>query len=196
MNELDVKFLENYKRFEKILSDMFFCEHGVSEYISVMEAKEKDYPSYCSKVSCWKEDYKNLKHLRWLRNQITHNVDDKGGFCNTDDLIMLNNLYNKIMHQEDALAILLKLQNASKGNKNNSSSKKQNLITDEDYNYKKTKQQTAIAVIIAGLLVIFALLYILFEILNISSSALVEIKPLEFTKSIYFYLNLENIPIL
>lgn len=177
MNDLDVKFLEIYKRFEKVLSDMFFCEHGVSEYISVMETKEKDYPIYCSKISCWKEDYKNLKHLRWLRNQITHNVDDKGGFCNTNDLIMLNNLYNKILHQEDALALLLKLQIKSKNNKKNSTNQEKNFITNEEYNYKKTKQQTAIAVIIAGLLVIFALLYILFEILNISSSALVEIKP-------------------
>lgn len=177
MNELDIKFLEMYKKFEKILSDMFFCEHGVSEYISVMEAKEKDYPAYCVKVYCWKEDYKNIKHLRWLRNQIVHNVETKGGFCNSDDLIMLNNFYNKIMHQEDALAVLLKLQNAEI--KTNNSTNNKNTFNGKD-DYKKTKQQTAVAVIIAAVLVLFALIFIFFEIVKISSSTLVSITPLNF----------------
>ncbi len=189
MNELDIKFLEIYKRFEKVLSDMFFCEHGVSEYISLMEAKEQDYPVYCSKISCWKEDYKNLKHLRWLRNQIVHNVETKDGFCNSDDLIMLNNFYNKIMHQEDALAVLLKLQNDAK-EKHNSNNNENYLNTNNDL--KKTKTQTIIAVIVAAILVLFSVFFIIFEILKISTSNIVSINTL--SQTIIHLIN--NIPIL
>lgn len=124
MKDLDVKFLDTYKSFEKILSDMYSCQHGVSEYISIMEEKERSCNCDCMRVECWKADYKSLKHLRWLRNQITHSIDCADGFCEYNDLIVLNDFYDRILHQQDALSILAKHQksfipNLNKSDKNN-----------------------------------------------------------------------------
>lgn len=164
MKELDVKFLDTYKRFEKILSDMYSCQHGVSEYISIMEEKERSCYSVCMRVDCWKSDYKSLKHLRWLRNQITHSVDCIDGFCEYNDLVILNDFYDRILHQKDALSILAKyqkayLQNQNKSGKNNYHIPNANTCDNQN---RQNKNDYKSIILFAILLVVFLLLLFVF----------------------------------
>ena len=61
-------FIESYKHLEKLCGDMLQTQHGISAYIDDMENTPKG--SYL--VQGWDEDFKRLKHYRWIRNQIAH----------------------------------------------------------------------------------------------------------------------------
>lgn len=104
MQTLDMTFFEEFKRLENICNDKFSCKSGVTEYITQMEqAAEKGRVA----VSSWDGDYKTLKHLRWLRNQIAHSADE-GLFCKQEDLTQLRKFHKRILSQEDPLALLTK----------------------------------------------------------------------------------------
>ena len=108
MQTLDMTFFEEFKRLENICNDKFSCKSGVTEYITQMEqAAEKGRVA----VSSWDGDYKTLKHLRWLRNQIAHSADD-GLFCKQEDLTQLRKFHKRILSQEDPLALLTKAAKA------------------------------------------------------------------------------------
>lgn len=64
-------FIDSYKHLEKLCGDMFSDIHGVSTYIDEMINKHRG--SYL--VRGWDEDLKQLKHYRWVRNQIAHEPD-------------------------------------------------------------------------------------------------------------------------
>ena len=72
MHSLDNAFFEEYKRLNKLCSDMYSCQNGLSEYIADMEDKSRQGQF---QVSSWDADYKTLKHVRWIRNQIAHDPD-------------------------------------------------------------------------------------------------------------------------
>lgn len=102
MQELDNIFFEEYKRLDNICKDMFLSSNGVSEYITQMELSAH---LGRIRVQGWDEDYKMLKHLRWVRNQIAHN---SGSFSTEKDLADLRSFYNRIFNLQDPLAVLRK----------------------------------------------------------------------------------------
>lgn len=104
MIELNVKFQEQYKRLDALCKDIFSSKDGVSEYINEMENTEYQFSRY---VYDWQDIYKQLKHLRWIRNRLAHEV---GAFnddlCNENDLKWLTNFYNSILNRTDPIAIV------------------------------------------------------------------------------------------
>ena len=62
-------------------------------------------------VKDWENEYSNLKHVRWIRNQLAHEV----GTLNSDiveenDILFLSNFYNNIINANDALSVLRKIK--------------------------------------------------------------------------------------
>ena len=104
MQTLDMTFFEEFKRLESICNDMFSCKSGVTEYINQME-QTADKGRIV--VPGWDADYKALKHLRWLRNQIAHDAD-VAGLCKQEELTQLRKFYKRILTQQDPLAMLQK----------------------------------------------------------------------------------------
>lgn len=104
MLELNVEFQELYKQLDSICRDIFSSKDGVTEYINEMENTEYQFRRY---VYGWDEAYKQLKHLRWIRNRLSHEV---GSFhcdiCTTDDLKALTEFYKSILNRSDPLAIV------------------------------------------------------------------------------------------
>ena len=97
-------FFEEFKRLESICNDMFSCKSGVTEYITHMEeAAEKGRTA----VSGWDADYKTLKHLRWVRNQIAHN-ENTDSVATQEDLTQLQKFHKRILSQTDPLCMLTK----------------------------------------------------------------------------------------
>ena len=72
MNSQDNNFFESYKRLDRLCGDILNCKNGISEYIQQMEQTEQSG----FKVANWTEDYKMLKHVRLVRNQIAHDTSN------------------------------------------------------------------------------------------------------------------------
>lgn len=100
----DNDFFEAYKRLDKLCSEMYSCQNGVSEYIAQME--RLTYKGQY-RVSSWNNDYKMLKHVRWVRNQIAH---DSGSFqiSEPDDLDFAQDFRSRIFSGNDPLTLLRK----------------------------------------------------------------------------------------
>ena len=97
MTDIEVRFLEEYKRAEALCQEYY--GDGVSAYIARME--ETPY-EVGSRVSSWEEDFKTLKRLRWLRNRITH--DEGISECNAGDLYDIRDFRSRLMTDRDPIA--------------------------------------------------------------------------------------------
>lgn len=154
MTKLEIEFLEEYKRLDKLCQDMLSSLSGVSEYINRMESFYKDGSYY---IDDWNESYKTLKHLRWLRNNIVHNVDESD--CSLEELETLKYFYRDILMQEDPLARLYK------NNKSLEKNKKRLNKVDEDkvVDNKIENKQEINFLLFVGLIIIFICLIIFYN---------------------------------
>lgn len=102
-----MSFIDSYKRLDKLCSEMYGDIHGLSTYIDEMIGK----PDGSYYVSGWNEDLKQLKHYRWVRNQIVHEPGcTEENMCAPGDMQWLDNFYSRIMSTNDPLALYRKLR--------------------------------------------------------------------------------------
>ena len=64
-------FIESYKHLEKLCGEVLNDDRRISAYIDEMINTPRG--SYL--VKGWDDDLKQLKHYRWVRNQIAHEPD-------------------------------------------------------------------------------------------------------------------------
>ncbi len=96
-----MSFMYNYKRLEQLCNDLLNDDRGVSAYIDRMS----DNPGGTRFVKGWRDDLKQLKHYRWIRNQIAHEpICSEAEMCDSDDIEWIVNFYNRIINQNDPLA--------------------------------------------------------------------------------------------
>lgn len=102
-----MSFIDSYKRLEKLCSEMYSDTHGLSTYIDEMIGK----PNGSYYVSGWNEDLNQLKHYRWIRNQIVHEPGcTEENMCEPGDMQWLDNFYSRIMSTNDPLALYRKVR--------------------------------------------------------------------------------------
>ena len=100
-----MRFLDEYKRLDRICADMYSCRNGVSEYLTQMEqTTDRDQ----NLIASWDSDYRTLKRLRWLRNCITH--DTASTECSENDLENLLSFHNRILNRQDPLSVIYKIK--------------------------------------------------------------------------------------
>ena len=109
MTATDNAFFEEYKRLDRICSDMYSASGGVSQYILDMENHSSDGVRL---VDGWEQIYGVLKHLRWIRNRIAHEASESSISCD-QDLKMLREITSSILRQCDPLALLYAKKNFS-----------------------------------------------------------------------------------
>lgn len=98
-------FIEAYKRLEKLCGEILDDDRRISAYIDEM----RNTPRGARFVSGWNEDLKQLKHYRWVRNQIAHDPGcSEENMCDDDDTQWIVDFYARIMNQTDPLAIYRK----------------------------------------------------------------------------------------
>lgn len=105
MLELDMELLDEFKWVDAICRDMFTSQHGVSEYINRMEQTS---PHMQCSIPSWDNDYRMLKRICWLRNQVAHTVAVTD--CTVGDVEYLRNFHDRLLVQQDPLAILEKVK--------------------------------------------------------------------------------------
>lgn len=95
-------FIDSYKHLEKLCGEVLNDDRRVSAYIDEM----LDTPRGSYYVSTWDEDLRNLKHFRWVRNQISHEPGcTEQNMCNPEDELWLDEFYSRIMNQTDPLTL-------------------------------------------------------------------------------------------
>ncbi len=100
MRELNIEFQEQYKQLDRLCREMYSSGEGVSAYIQDME--RTPYHERCT-VYNWDSIYKELKHIRWMRNQLAHDISIDSDFCKQSDIDWLNNFYESIFVGNDPL---------------------------------------------------------------------------------------------
>ncbi len=65
MRDLNIDFMDLYKRTDRFIKDAYSSSECVSEYIRLMEVS---FNRGSANIRSWKSDYDNLKHIRWIRN--------------------------------------------------------------------------------------------------------------------------------
>ena len=107
VQKFDRELFEEFKRVDAICRDMFSSQRGVSEYIEQME---RDFTYGKQRIPSWERDYRSLKRVRWLRNQIAHEMTATD--CTADDVEYLKNFHDRILRQKDPLAVLRRTRGA------------------------------------------------------------------------------------
>lgn len=98
-------FMTSYKQLEKLCGEIFEDDRKISAYIDEMV----NTPRGSFYVSGWNDDLKQLKHYRWVRNQIVHDPQcSEENMCEPQDALWLDNFYARIMNQTDPLALYAK----------------------------------------------------------------------------------------
>ena len=147
-------FMESYKHLDNLCKDMNGI--GVTGYIKDMEQMQNG--SFY--VAGWKKDYLQLKHYRYIRNQIAHeNYADESNMCSAGDTVWLDEFYRRIMEQTDPLALCYKetgFRSSSKFTKTKDSPATQYVLSSEQP--RQTKKNPKICLMLLLIAVVFIVL--------------------------------------
>lgn len=102
MRTTDQVFFETYKRLDRLCSDAFSCQNGVSAYIDEMN---RCSPRGGRLVPGWERDFSTLKSLRHLRNRMAHELNTDG-LCTEADIAEAEAFHARILSGDDPLARL------------------------------------------------------------------------------------------
>ncbi len=137
MREMNMNFLEEYKSADNFIKDAFKSTDGITEYIRRMEtANDRGIRA----VATWRDDYRSLKHVRWVRNQLVHEVGYDSDICELNDLRFVKQFRTKLMKCEDPLALLEKYERAAR--KRTSSGQRTGTQKQTGSRTKKTNKKT------------------------------------------------------
>ena len=157
-----MSFIESYKHLDKICREMFETQYGVSAYIEEM----LNNPHGSFLVRGWENDLKQLKHYRWIRNQIVHEPDCyEETMCEAGDDEWLDDFYERIINQTDPLAIYFqatKPHPVAKSSQNHESAQLQ--YTDSKQpSQPKHKSKKVVRWIVFSIIVAIVLLYLVLK---------------------------------
>ena len=99
MYSSDAEFFSKYKRMDNMVKDMY-GPGGISRYIELLEQNRRNYV-----ISKNWEFYRQLKHLRWVRNQIAHS-DEKDSFATAEDMENLDAIYEAFLNRNDPMCLM------------------------------------------------------------------------------------------
>lgn len=99
MDAIQIELLEEYKYVDSICRDMLDTEKGVTAYIEQLDETPMTVRYW---ITEWNDEYRQLKHIRWLRNQIAHSTENVE--CTQSDLDWLKGVHNRLLTQQDLLA--------------------------------------------------------------------------------------------
>ena len=105
MKKINSTFFNEYKKLDRLLSDIYKDSHGVTCYIEDMK---KQYPD--------SKELKTLKRLRYIRNKLAHDTDAFDEDCATEkDIVWIKEFYGKVSDGLDILAMQRKKRKSLSG---------------------------------------------------------------------------------
>ena len=103
MMQLNVRFMDLYKKVDRFIRDAYSSPEGVSEYLRQMEYNNR---AGIWRVTAWKADYDKLKRMRWIRNQLSHEVGYDSDLCEEGDYAWLERFCQRLFAAQDPMAML------------------------------------------------------------------------------------------
>lgn len=104
MANLNIAFLETYKRLDNLCKDLYRTETGVTSYIDEMRSTPASLAGF---VPDWNFQLGQLRRLRHIRNQLTHESGTLDSLlCTQEDINWLNAFYQSLLNQTDPIALL------------------------------------------------------------------------------------------
>ena len=111
MRDLNIEFMELYKSVDRFIKDAYSSTEGVSEYIRQMEQNDFKGRRY---VATWGTDYDKLKRLRWIRNQLSHEIGYDSDICEEADYGWLESFRSRLYSTGDPLALMNQAEKAER----------------------------------------------------------------------------------
>lgn len=103
IDTLNLAFLEEYKRLDKLCCDMYNSEKGITSYIDDLKSISKGQATGCTNYD---DDLKHLIKLRRIRNRLSHEVGTLNEkMCTSDDVKWLEAFRKRILASQDPLAL-------------------------------------------------------------------------------------------
>ena len=156
MHTQDNVFFEEYKRLDRLCGDMYRRQNGVSAYIADME---ENAAAGQFRILNWNDDYKMLKHVRWIRTKIAHEPDNNR-FSEAADTAFLQDFHNRVLSQRDPLAALRKVKEEKRVSQQ-SQQKTQNRIPQEPLSNTAARQtRRRLSRLTYGLIVLAIVLFL------------------------------------
>lgn len=150
MNNTILEFLDVYKNLDELCKQIFASDIGVSKYINEMEKEIQG----SMRVTGWEKDYKQLKHMRWVRNQLVHDTNSfERNIVTLDDIEWLKHFHSRIISCSDPFALLNQHKNQSNGKQK---------ICDDSIVESKTRNEIVfpIKAIILGIVLLLTIIFI------------------------------------
>lgn len=161
-----MNFIDSYKKLEKLCNEMYGDNHGISLYIDEMI----NTPLGSRYIKSWNEDLKQLKHYRWVRNQIVHEPGcTEANMCKSGDIQWINNFYSRMMSTSDPLALYRK---AIRSNRKTYSSS-ENKTASRQYDYpqqrknhgRSSKESPGCGTIILVVIMVMIAMFLIFKVI-------------------------------
>lgn len=104
MSNLNYIFFEEYKHLDKLCSELYQEQHGISHYICDMKSTPSNAYQH---IPGWKEDLEKLIRLRHIRNYLAHtaNAFDEE-VCTHEDIEWSHEFRRRILKQSDPMSLL------------------------------------------------------------------------------------------
>lgn len=135
MRDIEVEFLDEYKKLDNLIKDKFSSEQGVTEYINRMKANDY-FASHL--ISGWGSTYRQLIYIRKVRNDIVHeNYSD----CEPGDIEYVLDFYKELMDLKDPLTLYYIKQKKDAERARKKAAKTQN-IQEEEISIKKEESES------------------------------------------------------
>ena len=160
-------FIEAYKRLEKLCGEILNDGRRVSAYIEEMTNTSRG--AYF--VRGWNDDLKQLKHYRWVRNQIVHDPScSEENMCNDDDTQWILDFYARIMNQTDPLALYRKATLPQQKPTTKNVEYGQRWDQNHNYNHKKANHSGCLITLLIVVAITIAVLWLLVKTILFSIS--------------------------
>ncbi len=131
MDELNLILFDEFKRLDNLCRDIYKKDNstdnkgGVTLYIDEMD---KMYFEAVGVIPDWRSDYKMLKRVRHIRNELAHSPSAfSQSMCTQSDIDFIKGFHKRILNREDPLAAYRyyiqskkKMQSSSRTNSSNS----------------------------------------------------------------------------
>lgn len=111
MSNRILEFLEAYKSLDELCKQILSSDRGISEYIDEMSKEQQAHLT----ISCWENDYKQLKKMRWIRNRLVHETNSfEDNLITIEDIVWLQDFRSRIMKCTDSYSLLYQSRNAKR----------------------------------------------------------------------------------
>lgn len=161
-----MNFIDSYKKLEKLCNEMYVDNHGISLYIDEMI----NTPLGSCYVKSWNEDLKQLKHYRWVRNQIVHEPGcTEANMCSHGDIQWINNFYSRMMSISDPLALYRKAIRSNR--KTHSSTEYKTASRQYDYSQQKgnhrksSRESSGCGTFVWGIVIALIAIFLIFKVI-------------------------------